>query len=126
MSDEGTGLGTLKGLPGGYDPGTTKESAMESLSNIFSNVLGVMTIVGGLMFVLYFVLGGISWLTSGGEREKVEKAKKQMTNAAIGLIVVVASYAIAFIVGKVLGIEILDPAKYLESLGPGAVAPETE
>ena len=49
-----------------------------------------------------FILGGLSWITSSGEREKVEKAKKQMTSAAIGLIIVVASYSIAFIIGTVL------------------------
>ncbi len=114
-------LGELKGLPGGYDPGTTQESAANMLTKIFSNTLGVLTIIGGLMFILYFVLGGIQWLTSSGDREGVEKAKHQMTNAVIGLIIVVASYSIAFIVGTVLGIEILTPAKYIiDNLAPGA------
>ena len=113
-------LGELEGLPGGYDPGTGTEpkGATESLTKIFNNVFGVLTLVGGLMFIVYFLLGGIQWITSSGEREKVEKSKKQMTNAAIGLIIVVASYSIAFIIGKVLGIDILEPAKYIINLGP--------
>lgn len=112
-------LGNLEGFDSGFDPGETAASAAETLTKIFSNTFGVLTIVGGLMFILYFIMGGIQWVSSGGDREKVEKAKKQMTNAAIGLIVVVVSYSIAFIIGKVLGIEILNPGKYIPSLGPG-------
>ena len=120
---ESTDLGTLEGLPGGFAPDVSgenpEEAAAKSLTKIFSNVFGVMTVVGGLIFILYFILGGISWTTSSGEREKVEKAKKQMTNAAIGLIIVVASYSIAFIIGTVLGIDILNPADYIINvLGP--------
>ncbi len=36
-----------------------------------------------------------------------------MINAAIGLIAIVAAYTITFIVSKVTGIEILNPAKYI-------------
>jgi len=121
--DGGTGLGTLKGIPGGFDPGSSQspDQAAGVLTQIFSNVFGVFTIVGGLLFILYFILGGISWLTSSGKPDRVEKAKKQMTDAVIGLIIVVASYGIAFIIGSVLGIEILQPAKHIiEDLGPGA------
>ena len=120
--DNSTSLGTLEGLPGGFDPGTTEKMAANTLTKMLSNTIGVLTLVGGLMFIIYFVLGGISWITSSGEREKVEKAKKQMTNAAIGLIIVVASYGIAFIIGKVLGIEILNPAYYIiDELSPGGI-----
>jgi len=119
----GVPLGNLQPLPEGYDPGVTGKDvspAAATLTKIFSNTFGVLTIVGGLMFILYFVLGGIAWLTSSGQRENVEKAKSQMTNAAIGLIIVVASYAISFIIGKVLGIDILNPGRYIiENLGPG-------
>lgn len=116
--EEGTPLGSLEGLPGGFDPGESIDTASTTLTKIFSNTFGVLTIVGGLMFILFFVLGGLSWLTSSGDREKVEKAKKQMTNAAIGLIIVVASYSIAFVIGRVLGVEILSPARYIQKLGP--------
>lgn len=115
-------LGELKPLPGGYDPGVTGKDvtpAANILTKIFSNTFGVFTLVGGLIFILYFILGGLSWLTSSGKPDQVEKAKKQMTDAVIGLIIVVASYGIAFIVGSVLGVEILNPADYIINLlGP--------
>lgn len=118
-NDEGKPLGELKGLPGAYEPGEGIVGAGTTLRNIFTNTFGVMTIVAGLMFILYFVLGGISWITAGGQPDKVENAKKQMTNAVIGLIIVVAAYGIAFIVGNVLGIPILQPGLFLEKIKPG-------
>ncbi|HUW21519.1 MAG TPA: hypothetical protein VMW41_02505, partial [Candidatus Bathyarchaeia archaeon] len=76
------------------------------------------------MFVLYFLLGGLQWVTSSGEADKVEKAKKEMTNAAIGMIIVVAAYGIIFVVGRVLGMEILNPADYIINfLGPKGATP---
>jgi len=113
MANKPTDLGTIEGLPGGFDPGDSITTATETLTTILSNTFGVLTLVGGMMFIIFFIMGGLQWVSSGGEKEKVEKAKKQMTNAAIGLIVVVASYSIAFIIGKVLGIELLNPADYI-------------
>ena len=118
-NDEGKPLGELKGLPGAYEPGGSIETAGTTLSKIFTNTFGVMTIIAGLMFILYFILGGISWIAAGGQPDKVENAKKQMTNAVIGLIIVVAAYGIAFIVGNVLGIPILQPGLFLEKISPG-------
>ncbi len=119
-------LGDIQPLPNSYDPGTDISTASQTFTDIFSNTFGVFTLVAGLMFILYFVLGGISWITSGGERDKIQKAQQQMTNAVIGLIIMVAAYGIAFIVGKVLGIDILNPAKYImENLKPsGVTAPK--
>ncbi len=112
-------IGTIEGPQTGYQPGNSPETAAETLTKILSNAFGALTIFAGLMFLLYFVLGGISWLNSGGKQDQIEKAKKQMTNAAIGLVIVVAAYGVAFIIGKVLGVEILNPAKYiLNYLGP--------
>lgn len=122
---EGLEIGTLEGLSG-FQPEAEKEphAAGQMLTKIFSNTFGVLTIVGGLIFILYFTLAGLSWITSSGKPDKVQKAQEQMINALIGLIVVVASFSIAYIVGEVLGIKILDPAYYLEKfLGPANASP---
>ena len=89
-------------------PGSTAES-------LISTIVGVLTVVAGLAFLLYFVLGGLTWITAGGEKDKVQKAQKQMTDAAIGLIIVVVAYFIVGVVGTVLGLDILNPAQLLNS-----------
>ena len=107
-------LGTLKGFSEAYQP--QEEAGHKALTKILSNTLGFLTIFAGLAFIIYFLLGALSWVTSSGQPEKVQKAQNKMTSAAIGLIAVVATYGIGFIVGKVLGIDILDPAKYILGL----------
>lgn len=70
------------------------------------------------MFLIYFIVAALGWITSGGEKGKVEAARQQMTNAAIGLIIVIAAYSIVGIVGGVLGINILNPIKVIQTLIP--------
>lgn len=116
-------LGEIDG-PSGFDPDVTGNSvtAGAQIVKLISSVIGFLTIVAGLGFFLYFLLGGLSWLTAGGERDKVEKAKNQMTNAAIGLIIVIAATTISALVGQVLGIDILfinqTPDATIEGLSP--------
>jgi len=107
--------------PSGYTPSTGAgvSGYSTALEKILSNVIGFLTIVGGLTFLFYFLTGAITWITAGGDQTKVEKAKKYMTDAAIGLIIISLSYAISYIVGTILGIEILNPANVIKNLGPG-------
>lgn len=106
-------LGTLKGFPGAYEP--KGEGASATLTDIVSNIFGVLTIVAGIVFSINFLLGALNWITSSGKPEKLQKAQDKMINAAIGMIAVVAAYTIAFIVGEVLGVNILNPAKYIKN-----------
>lgn len=63
------------------------------LINIFLGLLGVI-------FLIILLYAGFLWMTAGGSAEQVEKAKKFMINAVIGLIIMLAAYAITqFIMG---------------------------
>jgi hypothetical protein len=117
-------LGTITGS-GKFLPSEAggEVSGIGQIENIISMVLGFLTVVAGLAFLIYFIIGGLNWVTAGGDEKKVETAKNYMTNGAIGLIVIVAGYAIAWIVGNVLGIDILNPSS-LPFLQPtGATTP---
>ena len=103
----------LQGLPGAYEP--TGTGGSETINKIFTNFLGVLTIVAGIIFIIQFALGALGWITSSGDREKVQKAQNKMTHAAIGFIAVVAAYSIAVIVGQILGINILNPGEFIET-----------
>lgn len=110
-------LGTIT-TPGGYQPGSGKDAtgATGAVEKLISNVLVVLTIVAGISFTLYFLLGGLNWITAGGDKGKIDKAKGMMTNGAIGLIVIAVSYAITFIVGKALGLDILNPGTIINGI----------
>ncbi|MDD5110726.1 MAG: hypothetical protein PHI63_05975 [Patescibacteria group bacterium] len=49
----------------------------------------------GFVFLMLIIWGGVSWMTAGGNEEKVSKAKHQINAAIAGLVVVFISYALA-------------------------------
>jgi hypothetical protein len=105
------GLGPL-GLEG-QDPGTAAP-----LFNVFiSSVVGLMTIIAVIWFIILFITGAIGIMNAGGDKAAMEAARKRLTNAVIGLIVVVAAIFIIRLIGYLLGVKfILNPASYIESL----------
>lgn len=72
----------------------------------------VSSLVGGFLFfcvifaMMYLLLGAMSWITSGGDKTKLEDARNKITNAIIGLVIVAAAWAIMILVGNWLGFDI--------------------
>jgi len=48
----------------------------------------------GILAVLIILWGGYTWMTAGGDTDKVETAKKILRNGIIGLIIILTSYMI--------------------------------
>lgn len=105
LGGEVTGVGPFQTAVSG--------NVKSNLGDLLSNTITTITVVGSLAFVVYFTIGGLKWIIAGGDKGKIQESKDQMTQAAIGLIAMVASYFIIGIVGAVLGIDILNPYKTL-------------
>ncbi len=50
--------------------------------------------IGGLIVLLYFIWGGLEWVSSGGDAGKLEKARARMMHSIIGLLILVSSFVI--------------------------------
>ncbi len=73
----------------------------ESPENITVNVIQWALGFLGLAAVVMILWGGITWMTSAGNEEKVRKAKDILRAAIIGLIVVLLSWALVrFVVNQ--------------------------
>lgn len=75
----------------------------QNLENIDFNglveiAIAFVIIVAALAFFFILILGGIKWITSGGDKGKVESARSQITAGLIGLVVVFSAWAILNIV----------------------------
>ncbi len=67
---------------------------------VINALLGLL----GTAFVVYIILGGFRWMTSAGNAERIEGAKKTIINATIGLVIVIGSYIIVnFIISTLQG-----------------------
>ncbi|OGG01628.1 hypothetical protein A2Z33_07625 [Candidatus Gottesmanbacteria bacterium RBG_16_52_11] len=108
-------LGSLYGEGlGPFGHAFTSGSAFKAIIDAVSSVIGFMTVVASIWFLLQLLIGGINWISSGGDKGKLQSARDRITNAMIGLIIVVAAWAILAVAGQFFGwADILDPAKIL-------------
>lgn len=61
--------------------------------------------VGALTCLIYLLWGGFDWITSGGEKEKIQTAQRKITYALVGIIFLMLSFGIfALVAGNVLGL----------------------
>ena len=65
---------------------------------IISQIIFTVLTLLGVIFMILMVYGGSIWMTAGGKEDRVKKAKDLIQAAIIGLIIVVAAYAISFFV----------------------------
>jgi hypothetical protein len=98
--------------PFNIEPGTGYAS---SIGSLISFVLRAVLAIGALLVFGYLVLGGIEYITSGGEKGKTEGARNKITAAIVGLIILAASWAILNLALSFLGLGSLEGA--LDNVG---------
>ncbi|MBU0578513.1 hypothetical protein KKE34_01205 [Patescibacteria group bacterium] len=90
------------------------------LGALIQGALNFVMVIGALLVFLYLIMGGIEWITSGGDKTKTETARNKITAAVVGLIVLAASYAILLIILNFLGFSDLNDV--FRIIGTGAPA----
>lgn len=103
-------LGTFQGIGKLAEPITSGNDAFTRFTNVFSQGLAVLTVSAGIWFIIQIGAGAFQWIASAGEKDALQKAQKKISNAIFGLFVVIFSYALIGIVGKIFGFDILSPA----------------
>lgn len=86
------------------DQGASTPGFFKNPQDLVNSILKVIMVIGVILVFAYLVLGGIEYITSGGEKGKTEAARNKITAAVIGLIILASSYAILTIVLQFLGV----------------------
>lgn len=60
-----------------------------------------------LLAVIFVLVGGIKWITAGGDKTKVQSARSTLTYAIIGLVIVLGAFTIVLVLGSILGFTLL-------------------
>jgi hypothetical protein len=68
------------------------------VESFIRNVIKVIAGLAGLVATGFFVAGGFTYITSSGNPEQLDKAKRTLTWSAIGLAIVIAAFVISNIV----------------------------
>lgn len=109
----------------GLAPATTPTSGLAAFDTanplssteiFFSQVIGFLTLLGGLVFIVMFINGAFKWISGGDDASKIQKARDLMVQAVIGLIVMVAGYGIIGLIGSVVGFDLLNPAANIRNI----------
>ncbi len=79
--------------------GTTSDG----LTNLIKQIINIISIIVGVVAVVMIIVGGLKYITSGGESSNVSSAKNTIIYAIIGLIIVaLAQFVVRFVLEKSL------------------------
>lgn len=84
----------------------TGVAKIEDFSTVFNNIVSVILGLAGIIFFVLLIIGGFRYITSGGDPKAIEGAKKTLTSAIIGLIVILMSYLILVLITQITGVNI--------------------
>lgn len=87
-------------VPAYQEQANTNETYDEKfIATKLGDMIGFVLSFIGVLFLILTIYGGISWMTAGGNEQKVEKAKTIIINAIIGLLIVIFAYTITSFIG---------------------------
>ncbi len=85
-------------VPGALNCISTDKTAIGFQIPTFGDILTFAIrgffIVAGLLALFFLLLGAIAWVTSGGNKENVDKARDKITAAILGVIIIAVVLAI--------------------------------
>ncbi len=73
-------------------------ASVSQISSFIKGIIQIMAGLAGLVATAYFVLGGFNYITSSGNPQRLEKAKRTIFYSAIGLSITIAAFVISNIV----------------------------
>lgn len=82
------------------------------LEILISNVITLFFTIGGLGFTIMILWGAVNWILSGGDKEKVASARRRITTAIIGLVLLSLTFVIMLVAGQILGINSLKTGNF--------------
>lgn len=79
-----------------------------TIGDFIQKVMVLAFIVAVVVVLFMLIWGAFEWITSGGDKEAVGKARNRIINALIGLAVLAVAFALFQVAGQFLGFNILD------------------
>ena len=77
-----------------------------TVGGIVPNLIKLSLIVAVVVLAFFLIWGGITWITAGGDKEKLGKAQKMLTAALIGIVIVFSTWAIIRLLNFFFGVNI--------------------
>lgn len=85
-----------------------KPVGFSTLGDFIQKTLTLSFMVAVIVVLAMLIWGAFEWITSGGDKEAVGKARGRIINALIGLAVLAIAFALFQVAGQFLGFNVLD------------------
>lgn len=80
-------------------------SSQKTLPQLIGQIINIVLTLLGMVFLILVLYAGFLWMTASGDSKQVDKAKDIIRQAIIGLIVIVAGFAISnFVLGNLVNV----------------------
>jgi hypothetical protein len=80
----------------------------KQVEDILSNVIGFLTIVAVIFFVIQIILAGYGFISGQGDEKKIETSRKKLTDGILGLTIVVVAFGVGAFISTLLGLQTTD------------------
>ena len=87
-------------------------ATLSCLPTVFQNIVTAALIFAGITAVIFIIIAGYKFMTSGGDPKQVEGARKTMTYAILGLILILLSFAIVRFISISTGVDCIQEIGY--------------
>jgi hypothetical protein len=86
--------------------GTLCKLDATKIGSVISGVVTILLIAATIIALFFLIFGGIRWVTSGGDKAKVESARNTIIAAIIGLVIAFLAYFILTLVLSFFGLSL--------------------
>lgn len=101
----------------GLNP-TSNQEATSMFEKLVSNLIGVITIVAVIFFIIQIIFAGYGFLSAQGDEKKMEINRAKLTNGVLGFFIIVVAVGLGTLISKILGLNNpLDIESMFTSLG---------
>jgi len=74
---------------------------VSQVQNFITNIIQVLVTLAGLIAAGFFVVGGISYITSSGHPEKLDRAKQTIIYSGLGLAIALGAFVLTSVVSDI-------------------------
>lgn len=100
--EDGLNSGTCLSVDGTGTNCPSPDDAEDRVNDIIELVINIFSLIVGVISVIMIIIGGLKYITSGGDSGNVTGAKNTILYAIIGLVIVaLAQFVVRFVLGRV-------------------------
>ena len=87
------------------DGGKNIEDPVGFINKFIQGLFSISMIIGVIYFAAHFIMGAYRYMSTEGDKTKLETAKQELTHAFMGLVILFSVFALLKLIGLIFGIK---------------------